>query len=417
MTASPHSCAAGRVELLAPAGNFEKLRTAVHYGADAVYLGGHRFSLRRFSGNFSMDELARAVTYAHDAGVRVYVACNVYARAADLTLLEQYLTELTALSPDALIVADPGVVRLARRVAPSLPLHLSTQANTTNAAAAQFWADQGIRRINAARELTLEEIRRLTAIEGLEIEAFVHGAMCIAYSGRCLLSHYLAGREANRGACCHPCRWQYAVVERTRPGRYLPVVEDQRGSYVFNSRDLCMIDHLPALIGTGVAALKIEGRMKGIHYLATTVKVYREAMDACRRNPAAFRVTERWHKALAGINHRGYATGFYMGRPEDAHPDTLGRTSTPGRHLMGQIVADLGGGWYRVSVRNKTSVGASVTVIPAEGPPVTERLEAIEDALGRKRSVAQPGGEVNCRLTGLHRVLDIVTTSDDASTG
>ncbi|MGD8445919.1 MAG: peptidase U32 family protein, partial [Desulfobacterales bacterium] len=279
-----------KVELLAPAGNFEKLEIAIHYGADAVYLGGKDFSLRNFSGNFSLEEIKQAVTYAHDRAVKVYAAVNVYARNDQHQQIAAYLRKLGAISLDGVIVADPGVFMTARELMPHIPLHLSTQANSTNYKTVAFWERLGIQRINLARELTLAEIKAIAEKAQIEIEAFVHGAMCIAYSGRCLLSSFMANRHSNRGMCTHPCRWKYALVEETRPGQYMPVAEDDRGTYIFNSKDLCMIEHIPAMIDAGVAALKIEGRMKGINYLASVLKVYREAIDWYSRDPAGYRV-------------------------------------------------------------------------------------------------------------------------------
>jgi len=264
------------IELLAPAGSFEKLETAIHYGADAVYLSGQNFSLRNFAGNFSMDELYRAVCLARLKNVRVYLACNIYPRNFEEAAIVEYLHQIGDLRPDAIIIADPGILLEARRIIPHIPVHLSTQANTTSRLSARFWESLGVARINVARELSLREIKEIADATPIEIEAFVHGAMCISHSGRCLLSSFMAGRDGNRGMCAHPCRWNYFLVEETRPGQYMPVLEDARGTYIFNSKDLCMIDHVSEMIEAGITSFKIEGRLKGINYLATVVKTYRE---------------------------------------------------------------------------------------------------------------------------------------------
>lgn len=300
-------------ELLAPAGDLEKLRTALRYGADAVYAGGTHFGLRAQAGNLTVAELGQGAALAHAAGRRLYLTLNAYLRPGELADLEHYLEELRPLAIDAYIVADPGVLTTVRRIDPQRPLHLSTQANTGNAAAAAFWASQGVTRINAARELSLTELRTLAAASPVDLEVFVHGAMCVAWSGRCFLSAALTGRSANRGACTHPCRWSYALVEQTRPGEYFPVEEDARGSYLMNSRDLCLLEHLPALLAAGIASLKIEGRMKSVYYVAAVTRVYRAALDAWRADPVGWRCDPLWLTELDKVSHRPYDTGFLFG--------------------------------------------------------------------------------------------------------
>jgi Collagenase and related proteases len=308
-------------ELLAPAGNFEKLITAIHYGADAVYLGGKTFSLRARAANFCEDELRQAVVYAHDRGVKVYVTANIFAHNHDLEHLEPYLLLLKEIAVDGCIVSDPGILAIARRLVPELPLHLSTQANVTNVANARFWAGQGVRRLNLARELGLAEIRAMRAATSAELEVFVHGALCISYSGRCLLSQYFTGRNANQGDCAHPCRYAYAVVEEKRPGQYFPIEEDQRGSYIFNSRDLCLLDRLPLLIDAGVDAIKIEGRMKSTGYVGAVVRLYRLALDWIRGQlflgqlPVSLTLPEAFHKELSKIGTRGHTENFFIASP------------------------------------------------------------------------------------------------------
>jgi len=311
-------------ELLAPAGSFDKLVTAVHYGADAVYLGGKTFSLRARAGNFDEDGLRQAVAYAHAHGVKVYVTVNIFAHNRDLEGLEPYLRMLRDLQADGLIVSDPGILALARRIVPDLPLHLSTQANVTNRASARFWAEQGVCRLNLARELGLEEIRAIRAATGVELEVFVHGALCISYSGRCMLSNYFTGRNANLGDCAHPCRYSYAVVEEKRPGHYFPVEEDERGTYIFNSRDLCLLHHLPSLVDAGVDAIKIEGRMKSVGYVGAVVRLYRLALEWIREQllsgqPAvSLTLPEAFDNELSKIGTRGQTENFFRARPSFA---------------------------------------------------------------------------------------------------
>lgn len=302
-------------ELLAPAGDLEKLRTAIAYGADAVYLGGQAYSLRTGAGNFTESQLVEGLYYAHSKGVRVYVAVNIFARNQDLWAMGEYVRWLAAAGVDAIIVSDPGVLHLARQIAPQLEVHISTQANTTNWAAAEFWRRQGASRVVLARELSLEEIGNIDAKSSIGLEAFVHGAMCMAWSGRCLISSYLTGRSANRGDCAQPCRWQYHLVEQQRPGQFLPVEEDRRGTYIFNSRDLCMLPHFPDMVAAGISSLKIEGRMKSIHYLATVVNAYRVNIDAWWQQREQFQLDPAWLDELAQASHRPWSTGFYYGNP------------------------------------------------------------------------------------------------------
>ena len=409
-----------RLELLAPAGNFEKLETAIHYGADAVYLAGKQFSLRSFSGNFNLEELAESVALAHGHGVKVYLACNIYPRNHELAELRDYLTRLSSLEIDALIVADPGVFMAARELLPRVPRHVSTQANTTSTAAARFWQELGARRVNAARELSLEEIKALSTGTSLEIEAFVHGAMCISYSGRCLLSNYMAGRDSNRGECCQPCRWRYALVEEKRPGQYYPLMEDDRGSYVFNSRDLCMLDHLPAMAAAGITSFKIEGRMKGIHYVATTVQVYRAALDRYTADPASFRVDPLWREELAKVGHRGYGTGFYLDRAADREPNYT-NLQVPARRFVAKVLRATGSteGGVHVQVRNRIRVGDRIEHLPRRGDPRAVRVAGIMNMDGEPVEVVQPGSEarlmVNLPACRPHEILRRIPREDETN--
>lgn len=309
-----------KTELLAPAGNLEKLKFAVTYGADAVYLGGPMWGLRVNAGNFTLEEIAEGVAFAHDRGARVYVTVNIIPHNEDLDGLDDYLATLADLGVDAFIVSDPGILTVAQQVAPQVEVHLSTQANVVNYRSAQFWVQQGVSRLILARELSRDEIAEIGERVDAELEVFVHGAMCISYSGRCLLSNYLTGRDANRGACAQPCRYRYYLVEEKRPGQYFPIMEDQRGTYIMNSKDLCLLEHLPELLNLPIAALKIEGRMKSVHYVATVTKVYRQAIDAYYDNPTQFCVQKEWLEELAKASNRSFTTGFFLGKPgPDAH--------------------------------------------------------------------------------------------------
>ncbi|KOF56092.1 MULTISPECIES: peptidase U32 family protein [Clostridium] len=302
-------------EILAPAGNLEKLKTAIEYGADAVYLGGSKLNLRAFADNFGSDELKQGIDFAHSLGKKVYVTLNVFPHNEDLIGLEDYLKELYNLKVDAILVSDPGIIMTAKEVVPELELHLSTQANNVNWKSALFWHKQGVKRIVLAREMSLEEIKeiRRNLPETCEIEAFVHGSMCISYSGRCLLSNYMTGRDSNRGQCAQPCRYKYALVEEKRPGQYFPIMEDDKGTYIMNSKDLCMIEHIPDLVESGINSLKIEGRMKSAYYVASVVKAYREALDKYFENPSEYKFDPKWMDYLMKPSHRGYCTGFYYG--------------------------------------------------------------------------------------------------------
>jgi len=311
-------------ELLAPAGSFEKMVTAIHYGADAVYFAGKRFSLRARAGNFDEQGLRQAVAYAHEHEVKVYVTVNIFAHNADLVGLEKYLLLLDEIGVDALIIADPGILSVSRETLPAMPIHLSTQANVTNAASARFWASQGVSRLNLARELGLEEIKQVRAATDTELELFVHGALCISYSGRCMLSNYFTGRDANRGDCAHPCRYSYRLVEEKRPGQYFPVEEDERGTYIFNSQDLCLLNRLPEMIAAGADSLKIEGRMKSVGYVGGVVRVYRAALDWIQEqlesgaDIAGLQFPEQFTNEITKLGTRGWTENFFDGPPDES---------------------------------------------------------------------------------------------------
>jgi putative protease len=386
----------------------EKLRIAVHYGADAVYLGGKEFSLRNLADNFSPDELSEAVSYAHEHGVKVYLATNIFPGNADLEEMRLYLEKVAAIPLDACIVADPGVLELVKEISPGRPIHLSTQANTTNWLSARFWKRQGVTRVNLARELSLQDIHEVKEKAGLEVEVFVHGAMCISYSGRCLLSSIMTGRDANRGECAHPCRWGYALVEEQRPGVYFPVMEDDRGTFIFNSRDLCLLEHLPELAESGIDSLKIEGRMKGIHYTASVVRVYREALDRYRDDPHGFRVREEWLDELKKISHRGYTTGFLFGRPgeEDREYESSYLRS---HEFVGVVAGVSDDGVASVEVRNRLAAGDEVEII---GRALSSHrftlTEMISEFDGSSLAVAHPNQRVRLRIPFSVEPLDLL---------
>ena len=350
-------------ELLAPAGNMEKLKMALLYGADAVYLGGKAFGLRAFGGNFTNEELQEAVDFAHKLGKKIYVTVNIFPHNSDIAKLPAYLTFLNEIKVDAILVADLGVFTLAKEYAPDVELHISTQANNTNWAAVNAWVELGASRVVLAREMSLEEIKEIREKCSVELEMFVHGAMCISYSGRCLMSNYLTGRDANRGSCAQPCRWNYALVEEKRPGQYFPVLEDERGTYIFNSKDMCLLPYLPDVIASGVDSLKIEGRMKSVHYAASVVKAYREAIDSYFAAPEQFEVKKEWVEELDKVSHRAYTTGFYYGRPTEK--DQIYGTSsyTQTSDFVGLVLDyDEKTGFATVEQRNNMKVGQEIEI-------------------------------------------------------
>lgn len=369
-----------RPELLLPAKDLEVLRTAVRYGADAVYIGGEAYGLRAKARNFSPAEMAEGIRYAHEHGVKVFVTANILAHNGDLSGAEQYFGELAQMKPDAVLVADPGMFVLARKRCPDVPVHISTQANNTNYGTFNFWFAQGAERVVCARELGLKEIAeiRKNIPEDREIEAFVHGAMCISYSGRCLLSNYFTGRDANRGACTHPCRWKYAVMEESRPGVYLPVEENERGTFVFNSRDLCMIDHIPDLLAAGVDSFKIEGRMKTALYVASVGRAYRQAIDDYMKDEALYR--ERiplYMDAIRKCTYRRFTTGFYYGRPDAESMVYDSNTYVNEAVFLGIIEEITPEGRARIMQRNKFCVGDRIEIMKPDGrdiPVIVRRM-------------------------------------------
>ena len=353
-------------ELLAPAGNPERLRIALAYGADAVYIGGRRFGLRAFADNFSAEEMAEAVSYAHDRGKKVYVTMNLFAHNEDFEGMAEYAQALECLGADAVIVSDPGVLALVREAAPSLPIHLSTQANCTNWRSALFWHGLGVSRIILARELSLSEIRTIRdhTPDTLELEAFVHGAMCMAYSGRCAISNYLTGRDANRGECSQPCRWEYHLTEAKRPGEFMPVAEVEGGTYLFNSKDLCMIEHIPALLEAGLSSFKIEGRMKTAYYTAIAVGAYRREIDRCLQGQKDYVFDGENLQELKKASHRPYTTGFSFGRPESEGLEGQSSTYLRGYDFVGLVTGfDPSRNLLQVEQRNAFGVGDALEVL------------------------------------------------------
>ena len=374
-----------KLELLAPAGDMEKLKAAVHFGADAVYFGGEMFSLRAGAGNFSIDEIAEAMDWLHSNGARGYMTVNIYPHNGDIRPLRDYLAKIKDIPVDAFLVSDPGVMGLIKEIIPGAEIHLSTQANTTNYLTARFWAAQGCKRIVCAREMSLEELKvmRKELPEDIEIEAFVHGAMCISYSGRCLLSNFMAGRDANKGACTHPCRWKYALVEEQRPGEYYPIEEDGRGSYILNSRDLCMIDRIPDLAEAGVYSLKIEGRMKSMYYVATVVSAYRAAIDAYLADPESYVFNESWFDELCKASHREFTHGFYYNKPTDKDQNYLTSEYIRDYSFVGLVrETDPASGLTTVEQRNKFGIGDTVEIFGPRTPYYEEVIKEMYNEEG-----------------------------------
>lgn len=383
-------------ELLIPASSLEVLKTAVIFGADAVYIGGEAFGLRAKAKNFSMEEMREGIEFAHEHDVKVYVTANILAHNSDLPEVRKYFEELKELKPDALIIADPGVFDIAKEVCPEIERHISTQANNTNYGTYNFWYRQGASRVVSARELSMKELKELRANipEDLEIETFIHGAMCISYSGRCLLSNYFTGRDANRGACTHPCRWKYAVVEETRPGEYMPVYENERGTYIFNSKDLCMIEHIPELIDAGIDSLKIEGRMKTALYVATVARTYRKAIDDYQKDPELYRQNMPWYlDQISNCTYRKFTTGFFFGKPDDDAQIYDSNTYVKDYTYLG-IVGGTEGGLCRIEQRNKFSVGETIEIMKPDGRNVEVTVERIVNEDGEEQESAPHSKQV-----------------------
>lgn len=408
-------------ELLVPASGPETLKVAVHYGADAVYIGGEAFSLRARAQNFTAKELRQAVSWAHGRGVKVYVTVNILAHNSDLEEADAYLKELADIGPDALLVADPGIFALARRICPGIPLHISTQANNVNYETFRFWHGLGAERVVCGRELSLSEISRIREQipDSLEVEAFVHGAMCISYSGRCLVSNFLTGRDANRGACTHPCRWQYRlhhsfwIEEETRPGERMEICENDRGTFLFNSKDLCMVEHIPDMIDAGIDSLKIEGRMKNALYVATVARTYRRALDDLARGRGVYDANMDWYREqIRDCTFRPFTTGFFYGKPgADAQiydSNTYEKTST----YLGCVQAvrqDGGRSWIELEQKNKFSVGETVELMGQDGTDTRFVITRILDEDGKSvQSAPHPKQRLLIETDAPARQFDIL---------
>lgn len=379
------------LELLIPASSLEVLKTAVIFGADAVYIGGEAFGLRAKAKNFSLEDMKEGIAFAHEHHVKVYVTANILAHNYDLDGARAYFEELKQIGPDALIISDPGMFTIAKEVMPDTDIHISTQANNTNYMTYQFWWKQGAKRVVTARELSLNEIRQIRANipDEMEIETFIHGAMCISYSGRCLLSSFMAGRDANRGACTHPCRWKYSIVEESRPGQYMPVFENERGTYIFNSKDLCMIEHIPELVESGIDSFKIEGRMKTALYVATVARTYRLAIDEFLKDPKLYQSRIPFYKSeIQKCTYRQYTTGFFFGKPDENTQIYDSNTYVKEYTYLG-IVGDTNeDGLYHIEQRNKFSVGEMIEVMKPDGTNLEVVVKAIKNEAGESMESA-----------------------------
>lgn len=404
-------------ELLIPASSLEVLKTAVIFGADAVYIGGEVFGLRAKAKNFSKEDMKAGIEFAHAHGVKVHVTVNILAHNDDLEGVREYLGELKELGPDALIIADPAIFQMAKEICPEIERHISTQANNTNYGTYQFWWNLGAKRVVSARELSLKEIKEIREHipEEMEIESFIHGAMCISYSGRCLLSNYFTGRDANQGACTHPCRWKYAVVEETRPGEYMPVYENERGTYIFNSKDLCMIEHIPEMIDAGIDSFKIEGRMKTALYVATVARTYRKAIDDYLEDPEKYRKNMPWYlDQISNCTYRQFTTGFYFGKPSEESQIYDSNTYVREYTYLG-IVGELKDGMCKIEQRNKFSVGETIEIMKPNGDNISVVVKKILDEEGNEmESAPHPKQVLYVELEGgTPEVYDILRRSEE----
>ena len=401
-------------EVLAPASSLEVLKTAVYYGADAVYIGGEMYGLRAKAKNFSKEDMAEGIRFAHEHGKKVYVTANITAHDRDLEGVQKYFEELKEIGPDALIISDPGVFQIATEICPEIDIHISTQANNVNYRTFQFWHKLGATRVVTARELSIKEIADIDAHipEDLEIETFVHGAMCISYSGRCLLSNYFTGRDANLGACTHPCRWKYAVMEESRPGEYLPVYENERGTFIFNSKDLCMLEHIPDLLDAGIDSFKIEGRMKTALYVATVARTYRKAIDDCLESEEKYRANMDWyHREISRCTYRQFTTGFYYGKPNEESQIYDSNTYQSDAVYLGTVYETDRKGRARIEQRNKFCVGDVIEIMKPDGRNVACQVLQIQDDQGEKmESAPHPKQELWLTLSETAETGDLLRT-------
>ena len=401
-----------------PASSLEVLKTAVIFGADAVYIGGEAFGLRAKAKNFSMEDMKEGIQFAHEHNVRVYVTANILAHNGDLPGVEEYFKELKEIGPDALIISDPGVFMIAKRVCPEIEIHISTQANNTNYGTYRFWHELGAKRVVSARELSMKEIKEIRSNipDDLEIETFVHGAMCISYSGRCLLSNYFTGRDANQGACTHPCRWKYAVMEESRPGEYLPVYENERGTYIFNSKDLCMIGHIPDLIDAGIDSFKIEGRMKTALYVATVARTYRTAIDEYLNDPVLYEKNMPWYlDQISNCTYRQFTTGFFYGKPDSEAQIYDSNTYVKEYTYLGIVGGSNAEGLYRIEQRNKFSVGETIEIMKPNGDNIKAKvLRIVNEEGGEQESAPHPKQVLYIDLGVPMEQYDILRRKEDA---
>ena len=404
------------LELLIPAGSLDVLKTAVIYGADAVYIGGEAFGLRAKAKNFTKEDMKEGIAFAHERGVKVYVTANILAHNEDLPGVEEYFEEMKEVRPDALIISDPGVFAIARKILPDMELHVSTQANNTNYGTFLFWYNQGAKRVVTARELSLKEIKEIRdrIPEDMEIESFIHGAMCISYSGRCLLSNYFVGRDANQGACTHPCRWKYSVVEETRPGEYMPVYENERGTYIFNSKDLCMIEHIPEMIEAGIDSFKIEGRMKTALYVATVARTYRKAIDDYLESPEKYRANMEWYKAEIGkCTYREFTTGFYFHKPDATTQIYDSNTYVKNYTYIGTVETVIDDRSFQNEQKNKFTVGETIEIMKPDGRNLAVTVEEIRNEEGEQMENApHPKQILRVRLSETPKAYDILRRSE-----
>lgn len=372
------------IELLAPAGTLEKLKMAVIYGADAVYLAGPDFGLRAGAGNFTFEEMKEGIKFAHERNRKAYVTMNILPHNEDLEGMEDYVARISDLGADAIIVSDLGVLSIVKEVNPSMPVHISTQANVTNYKSAMLYKKLGATRIIAARELSLKELSLIhEKVPDMELEAFVHGAMCISYSGRCLLSSFMCGRDANRGDCAQSCRWKYYLMEEKRPGEYYPVIEDERGTFILNSRDLCMIEHIPELVQAGVTSFKIEGRMKSSFYVSTVVRAYRMALDAYLRDPENYVFRQEWLDEVSSVSHRSFTTGFFFNKP-GSESQNYGTSSYVQSHEFVGIVLSYNDEdkTALIEQRNRIFSGDEIEIMQPEGRDIRMKVTDMRDLEG-----------------------------------
>lgn len=406
-------------EVLAPANSLEVLKTAVEYGADAVYIGGEMYGLRAKAKNFSAEDMKKGIAYAHERGKKVYVTANITAHNRDLEGVRAYLHELKEIRPDALIISDPGVFTIAKEVCPEIDIHISTQSNNVNYMTFRFWKEQGATRVVTARELSLEEIGdiRKNIPDDFEIETFVHGAMCISYSGRCLLSHYFTGRDANLGACTHPCRWKYYIMEEKRPGEFLPVEENERGTYIFNSKDLCMIEHIPELVNAGIDSFKIEGRMKTALYVAVVSRTYRQAIDDYFEDPQKYIDNIPYYKKeIAKCTYRQFTTGFFFGPTTHDSQIYDNNTYVKGYEYLGTIHESLEDGRGVFEQKNKFSVGDEVEIMKPTGENIVTKVLSMQDEKGENvDSCPHPGQRITLQTECTLQEYDIIRKEKEVS--